>query len=193
MPTTPVYSFPYPALTDAPNGAAQIQALAEAVETRIQSLNSTVTTNVATLANPARAQLRTATGTSCLTGTFTALAFDTEDFDSANGHNTVTNNSRYTCQSAGVYLLAGGTGFTSGVTNNKFIKWQVNGVDVNAGTETSALPSGNTQNYAARVIMVTLAVSDFVQLFAQQFSGSTQTSVAASTYMSVLQIRNNAL
>jgi hypothetical protein len=29
---TPIYGFPYPALTDSPNGPAQIQALAEAVE-----------------------------------------------------------------------------------------------------------------------------------------------------------------
>lgn len=32
MGVTPVYGFPYPALTDAPNGPAQIQSLAEAVE-----------------------------------------------------------------------------------------------------------------------------------------------------------------
>lgn len=32
MGLTPVYGFPYPALTDSPNGPAQIQALAEAVE-----------------------------------------------------------------------------------------------------------------------------------------------------------------
>lgn len=32
MGVTPVYGFPYPALTDAPDGPAQIRALAEAVE-----------------------------------------------------------------------------------------------------------------------------------------------------------------
>lgn len=32
MGVTPIYGFPYPALTDSPNGPAQIQALAEAVE-----------------------------------------------------------------------------------------------------------------------------------------------------------------
>lgn len=44
MPTTPIFAFPYPSLTDAPNGAAQIQALAQAVETSLNSTNSNVTT-----------------------------------------------------------------------------------------------------------------------------------------------------
>lgn len=43
MPTTPIFSFPYPALTDPPNGAAQIQALAEAVETELNATNADVT------------------------------------------------------------------------------------------------------------------------------------------------------
>lgn len=43
MPTTPIFAFPYPALTDAPNGAAQIQALAEAVETELNATNADVT------------------------------------------------------------------------------------------------------------------------------------------------------
>lgn len=34
MPTTPVNGYPYPSLTDAPNGAAQIKALADALEAK---------------------------------------------------------------------------------------------------------------------------------------------------------------
>lgn len=40
MPTTPIYGFPYPSLSDPPNGPAQFQALAQAVETQIQRLDS---------------------------------------------------------------------------------------------------------------------------------------------------------
>jgi hypothetical protein len=39
---TPVYGFPYPALTDAPNGPAQIQALAEAVEADLVTTDNAV-------------------------------------------------------------------------------------------------------------------------------------------------------
>jgi len=43
VPTTPIFAFPYPALTDPPNGAAQIQALAEAVETELNATNADIT------------------------------------------------------------------------------------------------------------------------------------------------------
>lgn len=42
MPTTPNRYYPYPSLSDPPNGAAQIQALAEAVDTDVQLLNDEV-------------------------------------------------------------------------------------------------------------------------------------------------------
>lgn len=42
MGVTPIYGFPYPALTDAPNGAAQIQALAEAVEADLAATDAAV-------------------------------------------------------------------------------------------------------------------------------------------------------
>jgi hypothetical protein len=52
MPTTPVYAFPYPSLSDSPNGPAQFQALAEAVENKIvavDSVNSTQSSDISTL------------------------------------------------------------------------------------------------------------------------------------------------
>lgn len=52
MPTTPVYSFPYPSLSDPPNGPAQFQALATAVENKIITIDSTDATqnsNISTL------------------------------------------------------------------------------------------------------------------------------------------------
>ncbi|MGV9364531.1 hypothetical protein [Amycolatopsis sp. NPDC003731] len=42
MPNTPVYSLPYPASTDAPNGPAQIQALATAVENKFVSNDAAI-------------------------------------------------------------------------------------------------------------------------------------------------------
>lgn len=42
MPNTVLYNFPYPALSDAPNGPVQIQALAQAVENKISQMDTTV-------------------------------------------------------------------------------------------------------------------------------------------------------
>lgn len=44
MGVTPIYGFPYPALTDAPNGPAQIQALAEAVEADLAVTDANIAT-----------------------------------------------------------------------------------------------------------------------------------------------------
>jgi hypothetical protein len=41
--TTPVYAFPYPSLSDPPNGAAQMQSLATAVENKIVTLDAALT------------------------------------------------------------------------------------------------------------------------------------------------------
>lgn len=42
MLTTPVYGLPYPELTDAPNGAAQLQQLAETLEAVLQPIEAAV-------------------------------------------------------------------------------------------------------------------------------------------------------
>lgn len=43
MGTTPSHSWPYPSVDDEPNGAAEIQALAEAVEATVNAIESDVT------------------------------------------------------------------------------------------------------------------------------------------------------
>jgi hypothetical protein len=48
VPITPIYGLPYPALSDPPNGPAQFQALAEAVEHELQRIDADVDTLQAT-------------------------------------------------------------------------------------------------------------------------------------------------
>lgn len=66
MATTPIYGLPYPTLSDAPNGAAQIQALAQAVETQLQRLDSV----------PAAVTASDSGAVSTTSSTFVALAGD---------------------------------------------------------------------------------------------------------------------
>lgn len=42
MPSTPIYGLPYPSLSDPPNGPAQIQALADAVEDELDRIDDTI-------------------------------------------------------------------------------------------------------------------------------------------------------
>lgn len=66
MPTTSIYGLPYPSLSDPPNGAAQIQALAEAVETELQRLDGV----------PAAVTAADSGSVSTTSATFVALAGD---------------------------------------------------------------------------------------------------------------------
>lgn len=66
MPTTPIYGLPYPSLSDPPNGAAQIQALAEAVESELQRIDGT----------PAAVTASDAGSVSTTSATYVALAGD---------------------------------------------------------------------------------------------------------------------
>lgn len=54
MGVTPIYAFPFPALSDPPNGASQIQSLATAVENKIalvDATDATQSTNITNLQN----------------------------------------------------------------------------------------------------------------------------------------------
>jgi hypothetical protein len=63
MPVTPVYNFPYPALSDSPNGPAQFSALALAVEDELERIDNAIlpmipyTNSLASIINPTVDQL----------------------------------------------------------------------------------------------------------------------------------------
>jgi len=58
MPVTPTYNFPYPALSDSPNGPAQIGALALAVEDELERIDNAIlpqvpwVSSLASIVNP---------------------------------------------------------------------------------------------------------------------------------------------
>ena len=56
--------------------------------------------------------LRRTTNQVLTASTWTAISFDAEDIDAANGHSTTTNTSRYTAVAAGKYRFGGGAYFT---------------------------------------------------------------------------------
>lgn len=51
--------------------------------------------------------MRRTTNQTLTTSTWTAISFDAEDFDAANGHSTSSNTSRYTATASGKYRLGG--------------------------------------------------------------------------------------
>ncbi|MEV1245079.1 hypothetical protein [Nonomuraea sp. NPDC049750] len=68
------------------------------------------------LATP-RTVMRKSANQSIPNGTLTAVTWDLEDVDTDSGHSTVTNNSRYTAQTAGWYHISATIGWANGSIN----------------------------------------------------------------------------
>ena len=132
-----------------------------------------VANNLTVLANPPLAKMRNSTNQSIPNTTDTALTWDTEDFDTAGGHSTVSNTSRYTCQSgyAGKYLVRC-TVFYAASAGGTFrdVWFAINGTNV-TGSSGRALPASATILSVTAETIVTLTVGDYVEAFTRHDSG----------------------
>ena len=105
-------------------------------------------------------------------GTLTALAFNSERVDTDLIHETVTNNSRLTCKTAGFYLIGGSAEFADpAATIQARIAIRLNG--------STLLTEHRPPNYATGATIplsiataYELAVNDYVELMVFQNKGS---------------------
>lgn len=104
------------------------------------------------------------------TGTFTAVTFDAEDVDSAGGHSTSSNTSRYTAQYAGWYQGGGGCAFAANATGRRMSRFAVNGTTLN-GSMAGIPANAATIPYALRPTFIFLNLSDYMEQSAFQDSG----------------------
>jgi hypothetical protein len=109
------------------------------------------------------------TNQSIANNTGVALAFNTESFDTDTIHDTVTNNSRLTCKTAGKYLITGTIEWAANATGIRQAILQVNGttqpgIDERIGTATYPVTT-------TVVTLYDLAVNDYVELLGYQDSG----------------------
>ena len=104
------------------------------------------------------------------TGTFTAVTYDAEVVDSAGGHSTVTNTSRYTAVYAGWYRKGGGSTFAANATGRRIHRLGVNASTM-AGSASSVPANASILPWAFRNDRIFLNVSDFVEDFLFQDSG----------------------
>ena len=131
----------------------------------------------------------TANQTSLTASTYTALTFNTEDFDAANGHSTTTNTSRYTAVAAGkyrisaaIYMAAGGTN----ATQNIVFRLYKNGVAQTAHTySTPCATASLAGHYETPAFFISLAAGDYVELFVQPDWTAATASATVNSWMSV--------
>lgn len=116
------------------------------------------------------------------TAVFAAVTLDAEDVDSAGGHSTVTNTSRYVAQYAGWYDVAGGIGYASNATSYRAGDLRTNGTALNGTQSNIVALTSSVSNVGLPTTLVFLNVSDYVEMFALQNSGGNlNTSVTTTT------------
>lgn len=111
----------------------------------------------------------------------TALALNSERFDTDTIHDTVTNNSRLTCKTAGKYLIFGHVEWAANVTNNRQVSILVNGATNIAISAQPANVNALTTRQSISSIY-SLAVNDYVELFVYQDSGGALNVLASGNY-----------
>jgi hypothetical protein len=108
-----------------------------------------------------RCRARKSTTTAVATGAVTAIALDTEDWDTDTMHSTVTNTSRITVNTAGLYLVTGQFGTTGAVTGTLIVILRLNGT-TNLAAQT--VPNTGTFSYGEAAETYNLAATDYLEL-----------------------------
>lgn len=121
--------------------------------------------------------------------TSVAITLDTEDVDSAGGHSTVTNTSRYTFQYPGWCQHSGGIGYSTDATGIRAADWAKNGSFNNGGGALALGISGNPTRMPARTDFTFFNVNDYLELFAFQNRGSALLSAVSGVDQSSVAIK----
>lgn len=107
-----------------------------------------------------------------------ALPFDSERFDNDSIHSTVTNTSRFTCQTAGIYSIFGSLTFAANATGRRQVGIRINGATTIAIHEQNASPVNET--FLDIATLYQLAVADYVEMVGYQDSGSSLSVIFAN-------------
>lgn len=145
--------------------------------------NANVYNGLTFLAAPPIAVLRQSVAQSLPNAAWTAINFDAEDVDSYGGHSTVTNTSRYTCQTAGWYTACGAVAYVPNSTGFRTVRLQINGAAINSAI--TYVPNNGTAEPVAITPTrdIFLNAGDYVEAAGYQNSGgslNTQVSGPAS-------------
>lgn len=102
----------------------------------------------------------------------TAVAFNTETFDTASVHSTTVNTSRMTIPGGadGIYLAVGKVVFAPNGTGVRQVRIRKNGADVATCSNTPA--GAGTEMIVAIQSIVSLVGNDYLEMFAYQSSGA---------------------
>jgi hypothetical protein len=131
-------------------------------------LNANIRDNVSFLANPPACRVSQA-AFSLATSSLTAVTFGTEAFDTDTMHDTVTNTSRLTFTTAGLYTAGGWASFASNATSFRLIEIRHSTLG-NVATQLLPPASGVTTDLVINTVLKVVAGS-YIELMIQQNTG----------------------
>jgi len=148
---------------------------------------SDVTDAVTFLANPPVFQAYQSAAQSISNSSVTALGMDTEVVDTYNGHDTVTNNSRWTCPTgaAGTYVAIGYFGLAANATGVRLVRINKNGATLPLSQSDLATPGTAVSLATFSIALVQLAVGEYVEAYGFQTSGGALNTTPTDTGMAL--------
>lgn len=139
-----------------------------------------IKTNVNNLIVPPSCRVYKAAAQSLTSGSDTAIQFDSERWDTDSMHDTVTNNTRITIQTAGIYVVTGHAVFAANATGVRALYIRLNGSTRIAQQALSSASAGDTALSVTTVYEFSAA--DYVELMAVQTSGGALNVTAVGNY-----------
>jgi len=114
--------------------------------------------------------------------TVTAIALNTEQFDSSSMHSTTVNNSRFTIPTGytGKWLFTAVSGFDPLTTGNMILRFYVNGASIGLAIFTGNTNAGTITSTSITNVLNLLA-GDYVELMIYQNSGISATTMISGT------------
>jgi hypothetical protein len=126
------------------------------------------------------ARVYSAANQSIATGTDTAVIFGSERFDTDTIHDTVTNNTRLTAQTAGLYVITAHVNFDINATGWRSVMLRVNGTTVIA--EDREIAAAGIEQRIPLTTMYQLSAGDYVEVVVRQTSGVALNLVTQANY-----------
>lgn len=138
-------------------------------------LNARIRDPMFFLRNRPRAVLRRTTSQALSNGSITPITWQTSDVDSEVGFSSVTNPTRYTVQTDGIFYLTVSVVFQGGATGKRDVWFRVNGDDSrrwgwNSKGVGGAGSGADMCTYAATHVV--LADNDYIEVLAYQNNGT---------------------
>lgn len=138
-----------------------------------------------TLLTPPSSQAYNSIAISLTNDVGTVVSLDSERYDNDTMHSTVTNNSRITFNTAGIYIVVFNCAFAGNTTGDRQALIRANGSDFLGGSEKIALSSASYEMGMSVAVQEFFEVGDYVEAVVKQDSGGSL-NLLATRYSPIL-------